>query len=703
MMSDMRIGGLASGMDTDKIISDLMKAERMPLKKMEQEQTSLEWKRDDYREVNTKLLGFREELVNMKLSGAYRARTTSSTHENLASITATSAASETGYSLQSVSQLATSATKVNSDTLFNTKDQISASQSFAELEASGSLATSGSWTWQTGSVEKYSTSIGEATATPTVPLKEGASIQNPLSEMMVKVDGKRFDVVATEAEIDENSVMVDASTGELSFATPLESKARLEVSYVADRAVESSVTGADTNTFTLKKEAIVPDSLTVTVDGASGTATYTTDANGDIWNEAKDAVIGKLDAGSGKITFNEAVEAKAEVTFTYQENYTTSSLGAHTSDGPKEELFFIQASDSVNDFVKDVNDADTGVRMFFDDFTGQVSVSRTETGNFNGQGSGSAGYGQNADHQEIFTSGAFIHNGLLFGGVEETGGANAKLELNSLQTERSSNNFSMNGVTFNLKDTFGAPGTNNPGTSGVNLSVSNDTEAVFENIKNFVDKYNETIEFLNDKVSEEFYRDYKPLSDEEREAMTDKQGELWDEKAQSGLLRNDRTIRSALSEMRQGFYTPVSNPEISSEFQQLSRIGITTTSNYLEGGKLKINEAELKKAIQEDPESVEKLFTSSDEDYGRKGIVQRVYDSTLQTMEKITDKAGNQFQSQNQYSIGKDLKGLKEEMSDFENRLNQIEDRYWREFGAMEKAIQKMNQQSAYIMQNFSY
>lgn len=57
---DMRIGGLASGIDTDTIIKDLMKAERIPLDKMEQELTILEWQRDKYREINTKI----DELEN---------------------------------------------------------------------------------------------------------------------------------------------------------------------------------------------------------------------------------------------------------------------------------------------------------------------------------------------------------------------------------------------------------------------------------------------------------------------------------------------------------------------------------------------------------------------------------------------------------------------------------------------------------------
>ena len=42
-MSDMRIGGLASGMDIDKLVSDLMKAERQPMNKMEQDKSWLEW------------------------------------------------------------------------------------------------------------------------------------------------------------------------------------------------------------------------------------------------------------------------------------------------------------------------------------------------------------------------------------------------------------------------------------------------------------------------------------------------------------------------------------------------------------------------------------------------------------------------------------------------------------------------------------
>ena len=58
-----RISGLASGMDIDTIVKNLMNAERMPLDKLKQNKQTLEWQRDDYRAMNTLLLDFRSTLT----------------------------------------------------------------------------------------------------------------------------------------------------------------------------------------------------------------------------------------------------------------------------------------------------------------------------------------------------------------------------------------------------------------------------------------------------------------------------------------------------------------------------------------------------------------------------------------------------------------------------------------------------------------
>ncbi len=301
---------------------------------------------------------------------------------------------------------------------------------------------------------------------------------------------------------------------------------------------------------------------------------------------------------------------------------------------------------------------------------------------------------------EITTSGNFLNNLLKFGTSTETGGTNVEFEINGLKTERYSNTFEMNGVTFSIKDLFDSSTSPN----GVTTTISNNSTDVFDNIKGFVDKYNDLIGKISKKTSEEFYRSYRPLTDEQREGLSDKQQEQWEEKAKSGLLKRDPILSNVLSSMRTDFYQPVDNANVNPLYKQLSSIGITTTSNYLEGGKLVINEAELKKAIEEDPQSVENLFRGGSDatNESQKGIIHRLYDSVNATMDKLKDKAGGVNSTNQQFALGRELKNVDSSIDRFEDRMKQVEDRYWRQFTAMEKAIQQANQQSAYLMQQFS-
>src|SRR4051812_20889711 len=111
-MANMRISGLASGMDIDSIVSDMMKIKRMPLDKLKQQKQTMEWQRDDYRAMNTLLLDFRSELTQMKLTTKYRTRMTSTTDESKVTATASSAASMSSYSISNVTHLASAETRV---------------------------------------------------------------------------------------------------------------------------------------------------------------------------------------------------------------------------------------------------------------------------------------------------------------------------------------------------------------------------------------------------------------------------------------------------------------------------------------------------------------------------------------------------------------------------------------------------------------
>ena len=266
--------------------------------------------------------------------------------------------------------------------------------------------------------------------------------------------------------------------------------------------------------------------------------------------------------------------------------------------------------------------------MLYDSFTDQVTLIRTETGDFNTTDIDKGG--TDADGEEIKITGEFLNNILQFNGATVTDGKNAKFTVNGLATERSSNTFSMNAVSFTLKK---------PTEAGevVKISVNNDSNQVFENIKDFITKYNEMIDKIQKKTSEERYRDYTPLTDDQREQLSDKQQEQWEEKAKSGLLRRDSILTNLLSNMRSNFYTTVNNSEVSSTYNHLTKIGITT-GNYLDGGKLEIDETKLKAAIEADPTSVEKLFNAS-ETNGQKGIAQQLYDTVNNAMDQLKAKS----------------------------------------------------------------
>ena len=260
---------------------------------------------------------------------------------------------------------------------------------------------------------------------------------------------------------------------------------------------------------------------------------------------------------------------------------------------------------------------------------------------------------------------------------------------NGLQTQRSSNTFQINGFEINLKA---------ESTTDVTFSSTPDTDKILESVTKFVDEYNKILADLNGQIREKSYRDFQPLTKEQRADLDEKEIELWDEKAKSGTLRNDSIMSSALSQMRSILNSAVTT---ASGTMRLSDIGITTSSNYSENGKLVINADKLKKAISDNPNGIYELFNADGATVAGKGLGRQLRDSLDETRKKIVQKAGSDSAVNNTFSLGRTLNGYDSQISRFEDRLQMVETRYYRQFGAMEAAIQRANQQSAYLMNSF--
>ncbi|MGG3912663.1 flagellar filament capping protein FliD [Rossellomorea vietnamensis] len=668
----MRIGGLASGMDVDSLVADLMKAERMPLDKLKQKKQTLEWQRDDYRSMNTLLLDFRSELTQMKLSTNYRARTTSSTNSDYVTATASSAAPQSSYSIKNVTQLASAAVLKNAGGISaSSTDKMDATKS---LHSQNSKMRN-SLTWSAGAVELKNFTVASEGTTELSLDGLNAIDSNAVN---IKVDGKVFKVVQSPPTSD-GEVFLDTTNDKLLFGgAGLKKGAVVNAQFVTENKTDSTTLTQASSSWQLSRGSINSvDSIKI-----NDVAYSVADGSNDTFDikDASNNIIGSINKETGKINFKNEQAKDTKIEVTYKLNYSSFSLGAHTSKGETAETFLVQGNQSLNSVMDKVNSSSVGVTMFYDSFSDQLTLTRKETGNFNESGN------------EIIKSGTFMNSFLRFGSGTETDGQDAIFNLNGLDTRRHSNTFEMNGVTLNIKNTF---------TDPVSISVNNDSTKVFDNIKEFVTKYNELIDKITKKTSEDYYRSYQPLTDDQRESLSDKQQEQWEEKAKSGLLKRDPILTGVLSQMRTDFYAPVSNEKVSSAFNQLAGIGITTSSNYLEGGKLVINEADLKKAIESDPESVENLFRGDGTSYNQKGLVQRLYDSVNQSMDKLKEKAGNSFSTNQQFSLGRELTNVDRNIDRFQDRLKQVEDRYWRQFTAMEKAIQRSNEQSMFLMNQF--
>ena len=608
----MRLSGFASGMDINQIVSDLMKARRMPLNKLTQQKQILEWKRDDYRSINQLLTDFNNLSFDMTLQRSYTAKLVTSSNPNSVTASASATAVNGTHTISNVKP-ATSASNFSQSSVMKEGKTLDPNASLwsqrADFENSSMRIVSGSaWSPTEATFEGRELSAG----TEKISLGKGAIQKtNFNNNNPITIDGVEYSVTFDKAAFDdrgteENIVYVDQDTGELHL----------------------------------------PRELT-----------------------------GQM----------ESVEFR---------HYTSDfTIGTYDSDGKLvSKSFTIDSKTTMNNIIKEINEERSlGVTAYFDESSGKMLLSRNVVGAFNPSNDENwNGEGAKPGGKEIMLEGAFLTNVLGLSEANERGGTKASFEYNGMKTTRNTNSFAINGVTFNLHEAT---------TGSVSVTVNNDNDKTFNSIKNYIDKYNELIEKINGKLTEEVHRSYKPLSDEERESLTEKQIEQWEEKARSGLLRNDNILSSSVNRMRTSFYSPVST---SGPFNQLAQIGIATGANFMDRGKLIIDEDKLRAAIAQDPTSVMELFNKAkNEETGQQGMARQLRENVQLTIRQIEQRAGNASRTNHQFTIGRELNSLDQRMTQFETRMKQVEDRYWRQFTAMEKAMDTANSQAMQLMSMF--
>ncbi len=364
------------------------------------------------------------------------------------------------------------------------------------------------------------------------------------------------------------------------------------------------------------------------------------------------------------------------------------------------EKFSFTKDNTIADVISAVNKSDAGVKLSYSSISDSFSVEATETG---------SKYGINITEtsgdflSKIFGSDKFENGKLKSGAV--VAGKDAIVSINGNEFSRTSNNFTIDGVTLQLTEVsqakYDAAG-NVIGYEETKVTTERDTDAIFDTIKSFVEDYNKMIEKLNDYVyAEPTYRKYAPLTDAQRDEMTESQIEKWEEKSKQGLLYGDSTIRTFLQNMRSALYTKSTTSKIA-----LYDIGIETSSNKEDRGKLVIDEEALKKALSSNPEEIEKLFV------GTNGLASKLTDIMDRTAKVSAATPGELVRiagakeskaTQTQSTLYNELKRIDDRISVLNTRYNKEKDRYWKQFNAMETIISNYSSQSAYLGQQFTY
>lgn len=367
----------------------------------------------------------------------------------------------------------------------------------------------------------------------------------------------------------------------------------------------------------------------------------------------------------------------------------------------------IANGDNINQIISKINEktSTTGVKAIYDQLSDKLTLTSTQTGSV-------------AKVKIEDLSATNILRDKLKIAVDPTpndtglvSGQDAIVNFNNTgDTTVRSNSFSLQNINFTLlKD----PDTLGVADYTINASINSDVDKIVDTVKSVFDKYNELIVKVNSKLQEKKYRDFLPLTDAQKEEMKEKDIDLWEEKAKSGLLRGDSILRTGLDKMRRFLADGVSGIPVG-QYDSLADIGITTSlsdgSNnlaYLENGKIYVDEDKLRNALTNSPDQVATLFTK-DGARGSNGRLSTWNDAGVGTRlyEIVNYDIISGLTQKTQIVPTKSY--LNREIDDYSKRINQAESglsRYEQElysrYSKMEEALNKLNSQSSYLASFF--
>jgi len=716
----MRMTGL-SGLDTESMINQLMRAESLSLARLKQKQALLQWKQEAYVGIKTSINTFSNTMLTMASASSIRSKS------NFLGYTPTIKSG--GLDSSSISVRAATSAQGGTHSLVVTsvaKKDVYVSTDAANKAMVGNAISNSSFkpgesirVTVDGTTKEIVFDKRFFTDDPPTEgnLKIGADFNNALQAAIDTAFGKDGADSKVTVGMDAGKLTLSAGIGHtfsVSDGTKLGTKNEtgVDISGAVGSDFVFSVNGGasitigagdftDTDSLLAKiNEELKDYKISASVNSDSELVFTNTNAN-----SAAKITIGGTDYTMEQTSSLANLGLKNNASSSFDLNASLKELGMNGTVQFKinGQLFTFDAdavdSDGnavvkMKDVIAEINTkAGADVKVSYDTFTNKF---RMES---NGMGSAAA-----IDWEDL-SGHNFMADVFKFGAAGHTAATDAVFTLDGVTTSRDSNNFTINGITITLnQDAAGK-------TFDINLQK--DTSAVSDLVKKFVTEYNKLVDDLNKatktaRPKSDSYNYYEPLTDEERKEMSEKDIELWEEKAKSGMLYRDDILQSIQSQMRTMLYEAVKLEDGTSI--SLHQIGITTSSSLSEQGKLVIDEAKLTKALEERSDDVAELFTKSSSISSSnksqrnarlkdEGIGERLFD--ILTWATATDSPFNAragiagVSSERNSDMYKKIKAQEEKISDMMSYLIKRENHYYQMFSKLEAAMNESNSQMA--------
>lgn len=368
----------------------------------------------------------------------------------------------------------------------------------------------------------------------------------------------------------------------------------------------------------------------------------------------------------------------------------SKSLTLTKNDGTKLDIE-LTSSTTISDVLTELKNQ--GLNANFDANQQRFFISAKESGEANNFtiSSDDAGVLETLGLNIVTTIGAKDGDVQGEGGATFTYGQDARITLNGAVFESNNNVFEINGLTFTaLSETNGET---------VTVTTQQDTDGIYDMIKDFFKEYNSIINEMDKLYNADSASDYEPLTDEEKEAMSESEIEKYEQKIKDSLLRRDSTLNSISSVMKQ---TMMEGVEVNGKTMYLTNFGIETLSYFLSADNEKNayhidgdpddsdtsgNADKLKSMIASDPDTVISFFTQ---------LSNNLYTAMSEQSKSIEGyrSFGNFYDDKKMKSDYDDytskIKELEEELADYE-------DKWYSKFAAMETAMAKMQQNASAV------